>query len=47
MNKGIKIIVLVMLLVALINQIVGDNLLITLGLLWFAHTLRYIDDSKE
>ena len=47
MKLGIKIIVLVMLLVALINQTVGDNLLITVGLLWFAHTLRYIDDITE
>jgi len=48
MNKvTTKLIVFLMLLVALINQIIGKDLLITVGLLWFAHVFRYIEDLLE
>lgn len=34
-----------MLLIALINQVANDKIMITVLLLWFAHTLRYIAEN--
>lgn len=47
MKTILNVIVVLMLLVALINQIANDQIIITVWLLWFAHTLRYVAEKCE
>ena len=47
MKKYIALIVILLLIIALINQIFGDNLSMTVALLWFSHTIRFIDDFNK
>jgi len=47
MKTILNVIVVLMLLVALINQIANDQIMITVLLLWVAHTLRYVAEKCE
>lgn len=44
MKPIIKIIIIIFLSLALINQIVGDNLQLTITLLWITHLIRMSND---
>jgi hypothetical protein len=47
MKTILNVVVVLMLLVALINQIANDCIMITVKLLWFAHAIRYIAKECE